>query len=96
MDYYRLLEVDRRASTEVIEKAHKALSMKYHPDRQPEGERKSANERMKLVNEAYAVLSDPRKRAAYDEELRLLKWQVFYHQGLLGLLARYIREEQGR
>lgn len=96
LDYYRILEVDRDASIEVIDKAHKALSMKYHPDRQPALSRESATDRMKLMNEAYAVLSDPNKRALYDRELSAEPWRVFYNEGLLGLLARYAREGRVR
>ncbi len=90
LDYYKILEVDRDASPEVIEKAHKALAMKYHPDRQPKENRRIAEERMKLINEAYEVLSDLEKRNAYDAELKMEKWRVFYEEGLLGLVRRYL------
>lgn len=89
-DYYKILEVDRNASVEVIEKAHKVLSMKYHPDRQSQEKRQIAEEKMKLINEAYAVLSDPEKRLSYDAKLRLEKWKVFYEEGLIGLFRRYL------
>lgn len=63
-DYYQGLGVARDAPAEAIKKAYRRLARKYHPDvsKEPQAER-----RMKEVNEAYAVLSDPEKRAAYDQ-----------------------------
>ncbi|MCL4498713.1 MAG: DnaJ domain-containing protein [Chloroflexi bacterium] len=91
MDYYSLLEVDRRASFEVIEKAHKALSLKYHPDRQSPDTRTEATEKMKRINEAYGVLSNPRLRSSYDMALNQEKWRIFMDHGLLGLYVRYVK-----
>ncbi|MCS6786395.1 MAG: DnaJ domain-containing protein [Thiobacillaceae bacterium] len=62
-DYYKILGVPRDASQEDIRKAFRKLARKYHPDVSKEPD---AEERMKQINEAYAVLSDPDKRAAYD------------------------------
>ncbi len=64
VDYYEILEIDRNASGNEIKKAYRKLAMKYHPDRN-QGD-KEAEEKFKLVNEAYQVLSDPQKRATYD------------------------------
>jgi molecular chaperone DnaJ len=63
-DYYRILGVPRDASQEEIKKAYRRLALKYHPDRNPND--KEAEERFKEINEAYACLSDPEKRARYD------------------------------
>ena len=63
-DYYATLGVAREATAEDIKKAFRKLARKYHPDVSKE---KDAEARMKEVNEAYAVLSDPEKRAAYDQ-----------------------------
>jgi curved DNA-binding protein len=63
-DYYKILEVPRTASQEEIKKAYRKLAMKYHPDRN-KGD-KSAENRFKDINEAYAVLSNPEKRKQYD------------------------------
>jgi curved DNA-binding protein len=63
-DYYRILGVERKAGEDEIRKAYRKLAMQYHPDRNP-GD-KQAEERFKEINEAYQVLSDPKKRSYYD------------------------------
>ncbi len=63
-DYYDVLGVDRQADDATIKKAYRKLAMKYHPDRNPDN--KEAEEKFKEIGEAYEVLSDPDKRAAYD------------------------------
>ena len=63
-DYYEVLGVDRNADAKAVKKAYRSLAMKYHPDRNP-GDA-SAAETMKDVNEAYAVLNDPKKRELYN------------------------------
>ncbi|HEY8491139.1 MAG TPA: molecular chaperone DnaJ [Dehalococcoidia bacterium] len=62
-DYYEVLGVARDASQEEIKRAYRRLAMQYHPDRNKEP---GAEERFKEINEAYEVLSDPERRAAYD------------------------------
>lgn len=64
-DYYEVLGLSRGASADEIKKAYRRLAMKYHPDRN-NGD-KAAEEKFKAVGEAYAVLSDPQKKAAYDQ-----------------------------
>lgn len=63
-DYYKALGVDKKATPEEIKKAFRKLAVKYHPDRNP-GD-KSAEDKFKEINEAYAVLSDPQKKEQYD------------------------------
>jgi len=63
-DYYALLGVDRNASAEAIKRAYRKLAMRYHPDRNPNN--KEAEKKFKNISEAYHVLNDDQKRAAYD------------------------------
>ncbi|BBB15624.1 chaperone protein DnaJ [Candidatus Rickettsiella viridis] len=72
-DYYKVLDVPRNASDSELKKAYRKLAMKYHPDRNKSD--KTAEEKFKEAKEAYEVLSDSRKRAAYDQ---------FGHAGLEG------------
>ena len=69
VNYYEVLEVSQNASKEVIDRAYKVLAKKYHPDLQQPNQRKSAEEKLKKINEAYEILSDEFKRKQYDEKL---------------------------
>ena len=66
-DYYEVLGVAKNASDEDIKKAYRKLAMKYHPDRNQGDGAKKAEESFKEVKEAYEMLSDAQKRAAYDQ-----------------------------
>ncbi|WP_437701808.1 DnaJ domain-containing protein, partial [Achromobacter xylosoxidans] len=63
-DYYDVLGVAKNASDDELKKAYRKLAMKYHPDRNPDS--KEAEEKFKEAKEAYEVLGDEQKRAAYD------------------------------
>lgn len=71
--YYEILEVSEKASNEIIKKAYNIFVKKYHPDVVPQNEKAFAEEKIKKINEAYEILSNPEKRKAYDEELYLLR-----------------------
>lgn len=64
-DFYDILGVNRDASDDEIKKAYRKLAMKYHPDRNPDS--KEAEDKFKEAKEAYEILSDSQKRAAYDQ-----------------------------
>lgn len=64
-DYYSVLGLNKEASDDDIKKAYRRLAMKYHPDRNPDN--RKAEEQFKEAKEAYEVLSDPQKRAAFDQ-----------------------------
>ena len=64
-DYYEILGLNRDASDEDLKKAYRRLAMKYHPDRNPDNPK--AEEHFKEAKEAYEILSDAHKRAAYDQ-----------------------------
>ena len=72
-DYYEILGVDRGASADDLKSAFRALARKYHPDINKDH---NAEEKFKEINEAYAILSDPEKRSAYDR---------YGHAGLNGM-----------
>lgn len=65
MDYYQILNISKTASPEAVKKAYRRMSGKYHPDNAGE----KAREMFDKVQEAYTVLSDEGKRAAYDQML---------------------------
>ena len=69
-NYYEILEVDKKASPEVIEKAYKTLVKKYHPDLQNENSHSKYEAKLKEINEAYSILSDDFKKSNYDEQLQ--------------------------
>src|SRR3982750_755291 len=63
-DYYQIMGLQRGASAEEIKRAYRKLARKYHPDVSKEP---NAEEKFKEIQEAYEVLKDPEKRAAYDQ-----------------------------
>ena len=65
MDYYKVLEVEKSATPDEIKKAYRRLAMKHHPDHAKDNA--ASEEKFKQISEAYAVLSDPKKRKQYDE-----------------------------
>jgi DnaJ-class molecular chaperone len=66
-DYYEILGVRKGATPEELKKAYRELALSSHPDRVPPEKKKEAENRFKEISEAYAVLTDPKKRALYDQ-----------------------------
>ncbi|CAL0313487.1 unnamed protein product [Lupinus luteus] len=66
VDYYKILQVDKNANDEDLKKSYRKLAMKWHPDKNPNN-KKDAETKFKQISEAYEVLSDPQKRAIYDQ-----------------------------
>jgi DnaJ-class molecular chaperone len=64
-DFYKILEVQRSATPAEIKKAYRAMSLKWHPDKNPDDDQ--AKEKFQDVSSAYEVLSDPDKRRKYDQ-----------------------------
>ena len=79
-DYYEILSVSRDCDEQTLKTSYRKLALQYHPDRNPDN--RDAEERFKEAAEAYAVLSDAQKRAAYDR---------FGHQGVNGAGAAGLR-----
>ena len=67
-DYYQVLSVPKDATLAQIRKAYRELILQSHPDRVPPARKKEAEEKFKEISEAYAVLSDPKKKALYDRQ----------------------------
>lgn len=69
-NYYEILEINEKASQEIIDKVYKILIKKYHPDLQEDIETKTKfEEKIKEINEAYEILGNPEKRSKYDKKL---------------------------
>lgn len=66
VDYYKILGVDKNAKDDDLKKAYRKLAMKWHPDKNPNN-KKEAEAKFKQISEAYDVLSDPQKKAVYDQ-----------------------------
>lgn len=84
-NYYEILEIDKNASQEIIEKAYKTLVKKYHPDLQNNSERNNYEEIIKKINEAYEILSNSEKRKNYDlnlknQEVSIDKYNNLYNE----------------
>src|SRR5881398_1179264 len=93
-DFYSVLGVERQASDDEIKKAYRKLAMQYHPDRNNGA--KDAEEKFKEITEAYDVLRDPQKRAAFDRYgeagLRGSGGAGFHHVDLSEALGIFMRD----
>ncbi len=81
-NYYDELEVSKTASPEMIGKVYKILAKKYHPDTTKEANKQVAEEKFKIISEAYEVLSDEAKRKKYDLELEQSNPTISYQDYL--------------
>ena len=76
VDHYEALQLSQNANAETVERVHRLLAKRYHPDNQATGDA----EKFAAVHTAYEVLSDPERRAEYDviyDENRSLQWKIF-------------------
>ena len=76
-DYYQVLEIEKSAGPQQVKEAYRRLAFQYHPDRNKSDP--NSVERMKEINEAYAVLSDQEKRSRYDGLRREYGSQAYDH-----------------
>ena len=79
-NYYEILEVNKKASKEVIEKAYKVLVKKYHPDLYSGQKKEYAEKKIKEINEAYNVLTDEFMKEQYDAELEKQEQETLYRK----------------
>jgi hypothetical protein len=86
-DYYELLQISPNADPDMIHRVYRLLAQRYHPDNTASGDEKA----FRAITDAYAVLSEPEKRAAYDVHLhayRQVRWRIFdQRQAAVGKLA---------
>lgn len=82
-NYYDILEVNKNASPEIIEKAYRTLVKKYHPDLQDNNLKAEYEEKIKLINKAFEVLSDSEKRKNYDLNLKQTEFSVEDYNNLI-------------
>ena len=82
-NYYDILEVNKNASPEIIEKAYKTLVKKYHPDLQDNNLKAEYEEKIKLINDAFEVLSNSEKRKNYDLNLKQTEFSVEDYNNLI-------------
>lgn len=82
-NYYDILEVNKNASPEIIEKAYKTLVKKYHPDLQENNLKENYEEKLKKINEAYEILSNPEKRKNYDLNLKNIEFSKDDYNNLI-------------
>lgn len=88
-DYYKILEVNKDASQEIISKVYKVLAKKYHPDLQDESNKSVAEEKFKEISEAYEILSDEEKRKLYDQKLEAENQENFINRNDYETLRNY-------
>lgn len=72
-NYYDILQINKNAAPEIVEKAYKTLVRMYHPDLHENANKKEYEEKLKLINEAYETLSNEQKRKQYDIELEQIE-----------------------
>jgi len=77
IDYYEILSVSRNADLSIIKSAYRTLANKYHPDKCEDNLKENAEEKIRLINEAYEVLSDPIKKSEYDQKIKNSKNEQF-------------------
>ena len=92
-DYYRILEVDRQATTEAIKQAFRKLAKRYHPDKNP-GREKFAEQMFRRISLAYEILRDPQQKQKYDLTLNAVDRDQQFKSAYLENLRKAKRRQQ--
>ncbi len=87
-DYYQILGVPADANLKAIKAAYRQMARQYHPDTQTD---QSSDEHMQQINEAYAVLSDSKKRRAYDRKRKQVIVSIDLFHLFTRLMSRFMR-----
>ena len=90
INYYEVLNILPEASREEIKKAYKVLALIYHPDKMPEDK---SSAKFKILNEAYQILSDPKKRLIYDMTLRPSSVSDDFLKGFINTMFDFLKEK---
>jgi DnaJ-class molecular chaperone len=90
-DYYKILEVEEKASQDEIKKSYRKLAAMYHPDKNPQGE-----DKFKEIAEAYEVLGNPEKRSQYDNRVIIHFKELHMNKCSHKCLVQELNNQEGK